>query len=360
MLFFFNVSLLYTQQAEWLNNKVLEGRYHYGFLLPHHSSIEYSVQGHIFGYELNLLEQSSGLSEYDALMNYPRKGYGVSYHWLNNKEVFGSVWGFYGLYDVPIIREEKFKFTYRIYGGLSYLTKIYDVYDNYLQTAIGTHFNLYFRLCFDVRYQIGKQLEMDFNTGFTHFSNGNVTEPNLGLNLVTSSLAFNYSFQPIEWIPKEKKKIPVPEKINIGTYMAGGIKSQGMMKNERYFKGVINIHTGYNFSIKRQAGVGLDIFYDGTVHHSDYVRYDESTFLDTANVKPIQAGGIIYHDLHYGNLILSLQIGAYFLNKKDEYALMYNRTGLKFRANKPLRFCVMLKSHKTQADYIEFGIEYEL
>ena len=92
-LLFFSYSLK-SQDNSFFENRLLEGSLHYGFLWPHHSSIAYSINGHVPGFEINMLYQATGKHIWEEMFRYPRKGFGFSYLYLQDNDVFGSSLGF--------------------------------------------------------------------------------------------------------------------------------------------------------------------------------------------------------------------------------------------------------------------------
>jgi hypothetical protein len=185
---------LHAETPGFLKDKLLETRLHYGFLWPHHSSIAYSVTGHVPALEINLLEQTHGKNYWDALFHFPRIGFGMSCYYLQDHKVYGSSLGLYGIFDNHMYRSNKWALSYRIYGGLSWLTRVWDLEKNPALTAIGSHINLFFRASATARFTLGPRSELLYDLGLTHFSNGNIKEPNLGLNIVTATLGYVHHF----------------------------------------------------------------------------------------------------------------------------------------------------------------------
>lgn len=342
-----------AQTRSFTENRMLETKVHYGFIWPHHTSIAYSTNKHIPAFEINYLHQTDGQNFFDALYNYPRIGMGTSYSHLHKHEVFGSALGYYGFFDFSLYDYKFFTFSYRIYGGLSWLTKIWDFQKNPLHTAIGSHINLYFRVSANTRFKLNQKLELTFDFGLTHFSNGRIKNPNLGLNLVTISSGLTYNINYNNHYSTISPEKPELKNWNINITSYNGYKALGNFKNTYYYKSALNLLCGYNINHKKQYGVGVDLFYDGSI---------KGDFLPTnPNSKPnlLQTGLIVYQDLRYNKLVLTVQIGYYVYNKHN-YTAIYNRCGLKYYFKKNFYGSVCLKSHKTQADYVEWGIGYTL
>ena len=153
-----------------LNNFYIDSKVHYGFIIPHHKSIAYLLDKHVRGLELNISLPAYGNHIWEQLYRYPRTGAGYFFCDYGNPEVLGKVHALFGFMNIPIIRNHNNNhlLNYQIAFGMSYLTKRFDVYENYLNTAIGTHLNIYFRLGFDTKIPISEKFELLGEIGFTH------------------------------------------------------------------------------------------------------------------------------------------------------------------------------------------------
>jgi hypothetical protein len=342
------------QENRLHNNLIAETKVHYGFLLPHHPSIAYSVKGHIPAIEVNVLQQSYGKNPWDAYYNYPRRGLGLAYYHLRDHQVYGSCLGLYGIMDRPFLQLRPVTFSYRLYGGLAWLTKVWDLQENHLNLAIGTHINLFFRLSLQTRLALSQKLEWIIDGGMAHFSNGNIKKPNLGLNVFTANMGLAYKIGPsagaIELGPIQGTK-KVSFKLN---YLAGR-KAVANYQDLYYYKSSLNALAGYNFNPKRQLGLGFSLMYDGTQKYLWAQKgLEMPVFRDM-----LQLGTVIYQDLNFNKFAFTTQIGFYILKPYD-YWFMFNRTGIRYLIYKNMFFQVNLKSHKFQADYIEWGLGVNL
>ena len=341
------------QRKNFFTDRLIECKYHYGFIWPHHSSIEYSVTSHVPAFEINLLYQTTGKDIWEKLFRKPRIGYGFSYYYMRDHDVFGSALGFYGLYDIPFLKIRSFVSTYRINCGLSYLTEVWDLNDNFLQTAIGSHINIYFRLSMNARLSVSKKSEFIIDAGITHCSNGRTTLPNLGINLVTSTIGYIYKFNASNLSEIKYKHPGALKRFNFNLSYAGGIVAVNHFINERYYKSTMSIQGGYNLNYRRQIGVGFDLFFDGPKKYD----FREAGVSNYKTKDLLEAGMLIYQDLIFRKLVLTIQAGYYLYHRYD-YDMIYNRYGLKYKLNDHTFVSLSLKAHTTRADFVEWGVGY--
>jgi len=342
-------------QKPW-ENTYLKGKMHYGFLLPHHKSIEYDVEKHISSFEINLFKQTFGQGMYEKLYRYPRFGVGYFYSGLSNPVVYGQAHGIFSYMNIPVTRFfERWQLNYRIAIGMAYLNKRFDIDNNIKNTTIGTHTNIHFNFTLNTNYTITDGVEFVNAIGLTHFSNGNIHKPNLGLNLITLSAGMNYRLvSPKEKSITAKDHYDQPKKkYAFALIYSAGFRTYDFTINKKYFASSLSINAGYNFNHKRKTGLGLDLFYSGALEPAIKKRQDaEADFYDLW-----QAGIHGFHDLTYKNLILTMQLGYYFYAVYKE-APVYTRIGLNYKINQHILTNISLKTHYAVADFVEWGIGY--
>ena len=187
-----------SDSLKFINNLRLGVEVHYGFIYPHHSSITYSLESRISSFELNLTTDTYGRGSWDELYRYPRMGVGYLYSGLGNDEVFGKAHALFLFMDIPFSSKlKKFTSSYRISYGVAYLTKQFDVVENPLNMAISSAFNMYANFRYTGRFKINERNEVEVGFGLSHFSNGKLATPNLGINCVKVNLGYLFNINPI-------------------------------------------------------------------------------------------------------------------------------------------------------------------
>ncbi|MEA2105787.1 MAG: acyloxyacyl hydrolase [Bacteroidota bacterium] len=172
------------------SNYFFETNYQYGFVWQHRPSIESILGGNINVLQLNIGKETYGQTYWDQLYRYPDWGAGFYCANLGNNEEMGMANAIYGYINVPLFLRKKFEVRYNISGGLAYLTKG--------NVAIGTHLNLYFDININTRIPLSNRLYLVNAFGATHFSNGAMKMPNLGLNLFSYRLGIHYQLSGTE------------------------------------------------------------------------------------------------------------------------------------------------------------------
>ena len=343
------------------NNFYLENKYHYGFIWAHSSVINYFAKGHVPCIEINIGRQTDGKQYWHQVLGNPSVG--VGYYWANlgNPDILGNVNAVYYYINIPIIKKSNFTFNYNLAAGLSYLSKCFDIKDNYYNVAIGSHFNSYLNVSIDTKIRLFPRLLLINGIGITHFSNGSVMVPNLGLNVIAYNCGIKYLLsreknKPVQTIPDHiatsKDKFKRVNEFSI--IYAAGAKEIHPPGERKYFISLISANIDRIFSYKRKAGLGIDVFYDGSISK----KFQNEGEFNIKTVDLIRPGIHISHDLVFNKLSFTTQLGVYIFTKWEGDGYFYHRFGLKYKFTEHFFANLTLKTHYANADFTEWGFGY--
>lgn len=355
IIIFFNGFSSYAQifQKE-ISGLGAEIDYGYGFIMPHHKSIEYFVEDPIQTFDIKLNYASYGTKYWNQLFKYPHYGLGFYRANLGNRDVYGYANALYSYVKVPVFGQwETINLSWQIGFGASYLTQHFDIKENPQNLAIGSNLNIYVDLSLQSQIRLSKQMNLTNNVRFTHFSNGKVKSPNKGLNVISGSVGLLYHFNE----PIEKYQLKLPEIKNKNEYTviyAGGIKTKTRYEPGYYYASSLIINYYRNYSLKRRWGLGTDLFYDETKRQFS----DKNQKSNIINSDLYQVGLHVGHEMVMGNMALTINVGGYLYAPVEEEAPIYSRIGLRYRFAEKYIANLTLKSHWAIASYIEWGIGY--
>lgn len=325
-----------------------EGNYQYGFVWQHRPSLKSILGGNINVAQLNIGKETYGQKYWDQLYRYPDWGGGFYYANLGNNEKMGSAIAVYAYLNVPLILRKKFEIRYKISGGLAYLTKG--------NVAIGTHLNLYFDANINTRLRLSERLYLVNAFGATHFSNGATKMPNLGLNLFAYRLGIHYKLSEYE-PEKVKKELPIITKKNsINFILNGGLKEIKSQPGNKYtvFTGSVDYMRKIGF--KHKVGLGLDLFYDESLYK--IMANDLNTSLTQSDI--MRYGVHIVTQYRINKIILDIHLGTYLYTNYTDDGKIYERVGIRYLVYKDLFVNISLKTSKGVADFIEWGVGYQI
>jgi len=351
--FFFIPGFLFSQSKIGQNLSLrLDG--HYGFVIPEYQHFNYLVEKPISGLELSLLKKTTGKTIWEQAYKYPEYGLTFSMSTLGNREVFGNEFALYPFVQSFIIRKEKFQLTNQFGLGIGYATKKFDLENNFENISVGSNLNIHFNFKLGTRFILTKRLSINSGLSFSHYSNANMAEPNLGLNLVTAYLGLNYAAGETTEFKKNEMVQFQPNHEFVFIYAAGG-KHTRALQSTIYFTSSMSLEYKYQWKRKFHFGGGVDIFYDSATE-------TEMSSPGNSEYKPIydfRSGIHLSQELVYDRFSFILQEGIYIgLTDHVDHAVMYNRAILRWKFKEHLLLHISMKSHLHILDYPEVGFGY--
>lgn len=344
------------------NFNQFEIRGHYGFTLPHHSYMRYFIKKNIAIVELNYSVKTDGTKSWQHSWRFPEMGAGYLIGGLGNLNVLGFSQSLFWFFGVPIIEKDNFIFKYRIGTGIAYLSEKFDYRSNYYNIAIGSHFNAHLHFSLIMDYKILKDFPIYLNAGlsYNHFSNGAIETPNLGLNQFSVNMGIKYLYSrfaynlPKRTVPYLYNKLP-----EFSAYFAASVKENSTYENIKYPVLSMVFDAGSRLTTKRTLGLGLNIISDFSLKTLVIEQGRQFSGIDI-----FRLGVHAFQELYFTEqLSIILQVGSYLFNKykpDGKYVIIYSKLGLRYTIENRYFFNVVLKTHTTTADYIEFGFGVRL
>jgi hypothetical protein len=354
-IFILGFTTTYTRAQFRFNEEIyIRANYHFGFVLPEYQHFIYIVNDNVQSLELSLSRQTTGKNYWHQLYNYPEYGVSLFYSTLGNDYVFGRETGFYPYFITHIISRKKFQLNNQIGIGLSYVSKKFDLEDNFQNVSVGSRVNLHFNFKMGFRYQLPGSIFFNSGIAFNHFSNANFQEPNLGINSLTfyGGLCYLAGKEINKTIQKINPHKPYNEFSMI--YSIGG-KHIGALQTDIYFT------SSLSFEFKRRlfrvfySGIGSDLFYDsGTSIEMQANGHNDSRTSDN-----FRTGLHLSEEFVYNRMSIIIQEGLYlFLVDRVNHKILYNRAIFRYKVVKRFSINISMKSHLHILDYPELGFGY--
>lgn len=355
ILFAFFVGQDTLAQEKFTDNLSLSINYHHGFLLPEYSYLLYLVKDNIQSASVTLSKRTTGKNVWEHLYKYPEYGVSLFYSTLGNDEVHGREIALFPFFNLNIVSGRKVDFYNQTGLGISYVTRNFDLEDNYLNVAVGSHVNIHFTMKLGINYKTRGKIGGQAGLSFDHFSNSNMKEPNLGLNYVSLYAGLKYALG--EQRPNSPREI-TPHMKDLEwelIYSAGG-KHPRAMGSKKYFTSSGTLELKWKPFRAVHFGVGADIFYDNSTEA-------EMLTLEMKNYEKIddfRSGIHFSQEFVYDRLSLIIQEGFYLLlTDKVEKNVMYNRGIVRYRISDHAFVQLAMKSHLHILDYPELGLGFK-
>lgn len=294
--------------------------------------------------------------QYHQIYNYPTYGVGF-YSSTFNSDIIGNPNAVYGFVQTPIAanRNSKWEHDYRIGLGLSGNFNPYDEDNNPLNLVIGSKTNVFIDLAIRTQYRFHPKWRVGAGFAFHHFSNGALSLPNKGINLIPLTVSVNY--QPRTFIPyKRAGLIPYSKKMVFDVSYGAGVKQLDRNSDERYFKTTLGLYASKYVSYKWRLGAGYELFYSESGNYEDIAGDRAGKF------GSLISGGPSFYIVHVLNnkLTLNGNIGYYLHHQhfNGEIKKMFLRAGARYYIFKDINAGVSIKAHAGKADFIEWTLGY--
>ena len=326
----------------------------YGFLIVHRPVLEILQEKHAYGFELSYLKPSDGRKSFQEKFLYPDIGWTLAWFNLGNPDRLGSGIAVYPFVNFPLHNKNDWRFHLRYGVGLGYIEKIFDTKENVKNAAIGTHLNGVMHIDIHLEKEISESTLIELGTGITHFSNGSTGIPNLGINMATANLGLIHYFGS-KYAIQKNNGTQLKNKAGFQTFVAGAYKKIYPPKGKTYGAGTVSFSYVHPIRQKSTWNLGVELFYDHSLQER-LLRANSSRGGSSANFRPgIYAG----YEVRLGHVGMLLNMGVYPYTTWKGDGNFYHRLGSRYYFEK-LFILMNLKTHFAKADFIEWGIGYQL
>ena len=319
-----------------------------GKLISHHPLLD-PLEGPVSFFNARWGIKTTGKKEWQRIFNYPIIGIGLSHNILT-KAYLGNPTAAYTFMYLPFFGIAKIKFNMGIHLGLAWGINPYGE-QNPLNVALGSKCAAYASINLNTTFKLNSNLDLFLCAGGYHYSNGNTTKPNKGLNQLGTEggLRYRLTSSTIQFNKNPVK--PVEKKGSIMIFGAYGWKKE---VTDGSFYNTGSLSTGYYLTInnKSRLSAGADMFYDeGVLYYSQKEN----------KLKNVTASGLFAgHELTLSQFSIVTQIGIYLYNPHPADPFYYERLGMRYIISNRVIPSLTLKAHEFKIDFIEWGIGFIL
>lgn len=266
------------------------------------------------------------------------QGVGLARHefnrWLSNPI---SVYLFQG---APIINfSHRVSLNYEWNLGMAFGWNAYDEETNPENKVIGSKVTAYIDVDMYLRWMMSRYL--DFNAGFSlsHFSNGNTTYPNLGLNTcgIRLGMAYYINRQLPPATPVVRESYPSCRGLYTDVILYGawkqGVGHQGdeyYLLPGQYAVMGFNVNPMYRLNPWLSLGASLDGVYDRSAsRENDYTEEPDHTFR-----RQVALGMSARSEFAMPYFSINFGVGTYLLGNRNNFRGVYEVLALKIHASR--------------------------
>ncbi len=228
------------------------------------------------------------------LYPYTVQGIGVAYNTFFNRKELGNPVAVYVFQTSRIASlSRRLSLDYEWNFGASFGWKKYDYIHNFYNYVVGSKTNAYINLGFFLNWQVDAQTSVKAGIGLTHFSNGNTSYPNKGVNTIGGNIGITRYFGRQE--EAEGQQAHAAGRHVFKPYVSYDLVLYGATRKKGVFPengspvlvpgsfGIIglNFTPMYNFSRYFRAGLSLDAQYDESANIGQHIA--NNTYTPDAN-----------------------------------------------------------------------------
>jgi hypothetical protein len=259
--------------------------------------------------------------------------------------------------DIGVFQTGRSYLSFRPKVGLSYFSNIYDPIQNPDNELISSHFNA--NLGLGIYYTMQKPIKtLKIGAEINHFSNGSMTKPNLGINLFSLGLSYQFGPEIFPWSKEERKTMQdyaraFPD-TNAFAFQLGGFSKQFNKDSKKYLGG--------NFIVRYNQQLNLWLDTDAKLLFSyDPSRNAEYKLSHSKEITSFRMGIALGLVLKFHRFNLHLSPGIYLVKpEKDLDKAWFQQYQIDYELNKKIFTFASLLAHYGTADYLDFGVGYKL
>ena len=330
---------------------------HKGFILQHRQNLEPLVQNHIHGIGIAYERKTSGKRQWEQDYNRPTWGIAIEHYNLGNPSQLGNAIALYPYFKLQLLQRKRWGIQAYLGWGISYLSKVWDAETNFKNNIISSHINIDASVGTHFSYSLNKRIALSSGFRFTHYSNGAVKYPNLGVNLVSAYGAIAYHVTPEKKVDYDSETISSKTYKWLSTLTITGFRKGESAGYEKKYP-VLNANLAIQRKVNSKVFVQLggDLFYDTWLEYHFLKEH-----IDFAPDKDyLLYGTFASIGLSLGKIKTMLSVGHYFGKLEHPNGKMYNRLTTQYYFTQNILGSFSIKAHQFQADYFEMGIGFRL
>ncbi|MFN0201155.1 MAG: hypothetical protein ACKVTZ_06515 [Bacteroidia bacterium] len=356
-----------------------------GYIVKNHPKFT-PVYAPSFGAVVGIVKMTNKPKEWHYLFHFPEIGVNVGFFTFGNLKVLGNAYTFSPHFSQNLWCKKKVDIQYRLGTTLAYASKPYHFVNNPTNTVIGSKINNYSFAELRFLWHLSPQSNLltAFHVG--HFSNGNTSIPNLGINIPAFAVGYEYQWKAAdvskydvaaqrELVTNSRCKKMYSQEISemdsvkakkwsnffVSARVGIGMTEKGNGASPKYpiYVGSLSLNRDYKKWLRLKAGV--ETFYT-TAAKEAIVNQDYPLNPQTA---PLGLVAYVGSSFLMGHTALVLQAGPYLKKPYQFDYTLYTKLGLEFYPylqQKKYRFQpflgIYVHSHSGEADFAEASVGY--
>lgn len=189
---------------------------------------------------------------------YPKARFSLlfNYQQTGNPEILGHAWALAPMLGLGLLEKKAWRMEMQLAWGLAYASRRFDSFSNPQNIVLGSRINAFASARLQAAYQL-KRWHLRTALIVSHYSNGNYSSPNLGINLAAIELGLDYRWQSTKENKEPKNRIPKQGKFSPFIQASLGATSR-FSRGPIFPVYVLSTGLHWQYSPRALAGAGLE------------------------------------------------------------------------------------------------------
>lgn len=338
---------------------------HVGQVVKHSPKFIPDVKGISSGLEFSYERRSRGDKPWQQGLKYPIYGYTFALWDYGDPEIFGQSISAYTHISLPLYRHRSSTAFFRMGWGLGYVNRFFDKIENPTNNVVGSPWNLMIPVSITWDQRIHKKYALKAGIAFSHWSNGKIGLPNLGINTLSLNLGLRFSEQPMEPNTFRNFDLPTYRKWGVHARFSMGFLEGFIPDGPIYRVPIFNVAGVWRNAYTNKVMLGMEYEFFGNIHA--FVQHNLQ-FTDPAEQRRQSTRMAVFvgDEFRFHHLGVAFYIGIYmgksFLQPKafyEKFNLRYYLYDLDEQKRFNTFLDITLKAHLIDAEYFSFGVGVE-
>ena len=326
---------------------------YFGSFLTHLPKAQYLRDSYSQFGELSISRQTDGRHDWQVANRFPEVGLALFFGNTGSRKYMGHMAGVFPFVAWPLYKTKNVTSRFRAGAGIGFVEKPYNKISNHKSVLIGNYGNAYIHFLWQNEVRLFSNIHATAGLGFSHFSNGSSTLPNLGLNIPALSIGLRYSGTHDQPIIKRKLD-SLDKKSSLSLFTAVGLKQFPWIESQRYLVNTVQFEWARRFRNYGRYSGGIVLFYDRALEVNPAGILDQKR-----KGNKLQAGIYGGYEHLLGRLSVPVQLGVYVYNN-DIYSALFQQVGFRYRIASQWTAQLAMKTHSGKADFVHLGIGYQI
>lgn len=310
--------------------------------------------GFVRAIEVGYQQQTYGLRAWQYERKYPLVGVVGAWYHFGDSAHFGWAAGVSPFIEFRYPIYKNWRGNFGMGMGLAYLNRPFDPIKNPENTAIGTHWNTFIPLKLGVCYALSEHITLVGQLSATHFSNGGIVKPNLGINTVGGQLGVQITPHPVRSYMQPDSLYTKDTDWHVSTHAF--VTTNQLAQGPFYASYGISAGVVRYLTFNNRAVVGVEGEYDGSLRTS---AFDHGGAQEATPFGEYSRGMVFLGDeLLFGKASCLFQLGYYWHKPSTQSTAIYTRIMMRYYLTPHIHIGIQVKTHLATAQYIAFGLGY--